>query len=85
VSKDTNNILRYKRQIVGFNDDILDMKFIPKTTQNSFYFDQISKKSNSENENVDAAENANSLPPYALGIITNSSQVCTIFVYQYSL
>ena len=77
-------ILEEKRQLVGFNDDILDMKFIPCLAENKQLFDhsnlQLSLNKNESTTvtttTTTGSTNVDSFySKYALGLITNSNQV----------
>ena len=67
-------ILNERRQLVGFHDDILDMKFVPSLLNNRGLFDCFGSSSSSS-----AASSSSSsglvAPKYALGVVTNSAQV----------
>lgn len=77
-SGSTSLSMKERRQLVGFNDDILDLKFIPSLPTNEELFDSfklIGSSTSSSSPSSSSSSSSSVSSTYALGVVTNSAQV----------
>lgn len=67
----TTPVLRQARQLVGFNDDILDIAYVPRNKTKSVHEDN----NNDDDKGDDERDTATSAQSFQLAVVTNSPSV----------